>query len=429
MNRWQFRILQRLFPVFVAFTWCSSVWAAEDIAAVHIEAPQTKAWVGQRVPFFVKLKANGPLVGAAGFSIPQIPRVLIVKVGNPVVSSEEVDDESWLVQTHEFALFSQASGTVEIPSFDVRFTSRDGYIGPEADHIKKLPALQIEIRRPPGQDEAKFLVTTDKIQVTEVWEPEPGSAKQGDVFRRTITQTADQTSGMALAPPPTTAPEGVRVYTGKPEITDNTERGEFKGRRRDTITYVMERPGELSLPSIQYVWWDPESEKFGSHTLPGITFNVTAWPKPATDAQGLRQDRRPAFWASLAAVLCIVLALQYRRIARFVRDLRRRFNPPDRVAARKLMRACRRNDAPEAQAAWFTWQNTQPAPFHVSSRLRAATTELQRCLYGLKNQAVWQGQELRQAFREQLDGQRWTQADAAADLPTLNPGSRVTPIH
>ncbi len=117
-------------PVLFVFLLLFSIGVRAEVAPAAIRVPEAKAWTGQRVPFFVDLHARGSFAGAASFSLPEIPSTVILKVGNPVVSSQEIDGESWFVQAHEFALFSQQSGTLEIPGFEVRFGSRDGFTGP-----------------------------------------------------------------------------------------------------------------------------------------------------------------------------------------------------------------------------------------------------------------------------------------------------------
>lgn len=397
-----------LASVFIAGWLCltpSTVFSADDETPqpVEIDVPNPKAWVGQRLSFTVKVRAPGSFVGATSFTLPQISRAVIVQVGSPVVSSEDVGDESWFVQTHEFALYSQASGQVTIPAFEVRYSNRDGFTGPSTDHSEQTPAAQVEIQRPPDQAPNVFLVTTDNIKVEEKWEPSPGKAQQGDVIQRVITQTADEVSGMVLAPPPSKVPEGVQVYLKSPEVTDNTERGEFTGQRRDTVKYQLQRSGQITLPAIRYVWWDPEKESFGSTTLPEVTFDVAAAPQPHI-ADTDNQNRAWLPWIMLTvAALIAFAATQTQRIRGCWQTLHRWWNPPERVASKKLIQACQSNNASAAEAAWSEWQNVTSSDQNVSAELNpaeldAAIMELHRSLYGGDVDSSWNGQPLRQAF-------------------------------
>jgi len=111
------------------------------------------------LPFYVELRAPGSFAGTAGFDLPQLPGTLLMKIGNPVVGSQEIEGESWFVQTHEFALFSQRPGTLEVPPFSVRFASREGFTGPAKEMQAKAPSWKVDIRRPPGSDKIGFLIT------------------------------------------------------------------------------------------------------------------------------------------------------------------------------------------------------------------------------------------------------------------------------
>lgn len=395
-----------------------------DVKLVTVDVPQDQVWAGQKATFFVNLRGKGPFVGAASFSLPQIPRTLIFHVGNPVVSSEDIEDDSWFVQTHEFALFSQVDGNVEVPNFEVRFSNRDGFTGPVQEHAEQVPALQLRVKRPTGSNPAAFLVTSDSLSVEERWEPTPGAANPGDVFHRTITQRADQVSGMALAPPPTSVPDGVRVHVDDPEIEDKTERGDFTGTRIDRITYVVEKPGTLTLPAVQYVWWKPKTEQFGSQTLPTVTFQVAAiLPETSGDAASNNRGRGMLPLIAVLGLAAVGLAAlvhwQRQRIGNFLSRLWKTLHPPERHFQRKLLRACQHNDARGAESAWAEWQTALASAYVVDPVVREAVTELQRKLFGPEDTSPWDGSKLAAALQAQQT-RRPVRRDQC-DLPPLNP--------
>lgn len=393
-----------------------------DVAPVVVNAPKKNAWVGQRLPFFVELRGTGSFVGAASFSIPQVRRCVIVKVGGATVTSKEIDGKSWFLQTHEFALFSQADGEVTIPQIEVRFAHREGFTGPKVDKVGRTPAITVTIQRPPKSEKLGFVVTTKQIDITESWSPEPGKTKQGAIFRRTITQEADQVTGMALAPPPVNADEDIRIYPGRPEVSDDTERGAFRGRRRDTITYVVRGTGTLTVPAIQYVWWDPETKKYGTRTLPGVTFQVPVPPRPVAAETDSSSAGEGNVWIWTAGVLLLLafVGCGHRRIAAWCRRGWRSLNPPERVAARALMRASRENDAPAASSAWQRWRGTKPIDYEPSPALMTEIVALERCLFGGDDPTHWNGDGLISAFRNEQRGQAPSKSHRC-ELPTLNP--------
>ena len=309
---------------------------------------------------------------------------------------------------------------MEIPAFPVHFSAREGFTGPATEVSAEAPAIALNIKRPPGSEDLAYLITTSSFEVSETWQPQPGSAEVGAVFKRTITQRAGQMTGMALAPAlaPAPAPAGIRLYPGKPEITDHSERGEFHGERRETLTYLIEEPGTLVLPALAYVWWDPQQQKLESKTLPAVTFEVPP-PPPSPAAKASTRSRNLA--VSLAALAILAgLVWQRQRLATWTQRVWRKLNPPDRVAARKLLHACRRNDARGAAAAWSSWQNTRPPALKPTPALETAVLGLQRQLFGPSTPATWQGADLATSFSDFLKDPPAPTGISSA-LPPLNP--------
>ena len=402
------------------FTLASTVLAAT--APISVRLPDNKAWAGQRLPFFIELHAPGSFEGTASFDLPQLPGALLMKIGSPVVSSEEIDGQSWFVQTHEFALFSQKSGVLEVPEFPVRFASRTGFTGPADDVQAKFPGMKVEIKRPPGSEDIGFLITTESLQISETWTPEPGPIEAGAIFKRTIVQQAEKLSGMALAPAPTTAPDGINVYLEDAVTKDTIERGDFEGERIDTITYQLTQPGNFTLPELTYVWWNPSAEKLQRQVLPAVSFQVTLPPSSLLSQNGPLNN---ALWIGLGlvGVSCLIGAGWWQKnlLASWVRQAWLVLNPPSRVAARKLFHACLHHDARGALFAWNVWRNTQNPKTQFNSELLSAVLLLERHLFGPEIDSVWQGEALAKALRAQVrDMKAKTSNRAVSILPELN---------
>ncbi len=394
-----------------------AIQSLHAVDPVSVTVPEPVGWTGQRIPIVVELRSPGSFGGATGFSLPQIPRSLLFKVGNPTVSSERIEGETWFVQRHEFALYSQEEGVVDIPAFPVRYGTRDGFSGPVTDIEGLVPAAQVEIRRPPGTEGIGFLVTTDTFSVKESWDPKPGEAKMGDVFKRTISQEAEDVSGMALLPAPVLEIEGLRGYRDDPEVRDFLERGEFRGQRTDTLTYLVQAPGDYEIPSITYAWWDPDGEVLETKILPAVSFSVAAPPPPAEPERRMS----PYLWAIvIVAFFGIVAAiLQRKSLAALVRKAALRLNPPEKVALRRVLKACQSGDARAARHALFEWMSFNP-PFNHSPEFEEAVRELNESLYSRSAPSTWDGGRLARVLRERK-ARGTPEREAPSALPPLNP--------
>lgn len=384
---------------------------------VSVRLPEERAWVGQHLSFFVELRAAGSFSGAASFDLPQLPGIIIIKIGAPVVSSKEIDGQSWFTQEHEFALFSQKAEILEVPRFPIRFASRSGFTGPASDVNAEFPGMNVTIERPPGSENIDFLVTTESLDIAETWTPTPGPVEAGAIFKRTITQRAAQLSGMALAPASARAPDGINVYLEDPIIKDTTERGDFTGERIETITYQMIKAGSFTLPELTYVWWNPKTEKMEKHQLPPVTFTVTGAPSVAPAQQSIKS------YAWLVLPVAVLLFMVWQRAA-IVGWVRRRWidiNPADRVLAKKLLRACRHNNITAASDAWLAWRNTQAPLFQPGTELQLAVMALQQCRFGPGPEDSWNGQHLALVFANHLKAVKENTSDRRISvLPRLN---------
>jgi len=381
--------------------------------AVKLDVPKTEAWTGQSLPFFIELRAAGSFTGTPSFDLPQIPGTVILKLGSPVLGSKTDGDTEVFTQRHEFALFSQARGSVELPPITVRFSHRKGYTGPSFDETSQTDSAELSIQRPPGSEDLGFLVTTGSLVIDETWDPQPGSVKTGAVFKRTIVQRAEGMSGMALAPAPDTGPVGIRVYTADPEINDRIDRGTFSGERRETLTYLVQQAGQHTLPAIRYVWWNPETKTLESKTLPELSFTATAPPVPPEKPSPVR------FLWWLLPVAMLGAGVRFRKpIAVLARRVRDGIDPPARRADRAFLRACSRNDASAAALAWAMRRAMPPEP-RVDETFDRELGMLHRQRYGSEPSQHWSGRALAEAYRSSRRVRRTARVTEA--LPPLNP--------
>ncbi|MCB1077712.1 MAG: BatD family protein [Verrucomicrobiae bacterium] len=387
-------------PKFVALAlWLNQMTVWAEVAPVVVKLPDDpKAWTGQRLLFRVDLRSHGSFGGSTSFTLPKVPGTVIMKPGNATVSSEQIEGESWFIQSHSFALFSQNEGVVSVPSFSVRFGTREGFTGPVTEVEAEVPGFDVTIERPPGTKGLGFLITADSLRVEERWDPVPGieTIETGAIFKRTITQHAENLTGMALAPIPKDVPEGIRVYPGQAAVQDQTERGSFRGERVETITYFVEAPGSHTFPEIRYSWWNPAKNVVESKTLPTVTIQAKAAPSPA-----LAENRRHLAVLGFAVVLAIMALGYWQRnwLAALVKQAKSRLRSPEKAAARQLLRACRGNDAESALNAWYVWkQCREDRP--VVTELRDEIQRLQLALFGVAPDASsWQGKRLADLVR------------------------------
>jgi len=450
--------------VIIAILTVSAVTGA-DTDPVRSELGKHEAWTGEPVSLIITLYSPGPFSGTASFDLPELPLTTILSAGRPVIGSETIDGDSWLTQRHEFRVFTQAAGTIEIPSFAVRFSGKPSFTDDPEPIEAATDALTFESKRPPGTNPGELVVAADDMLFQQTWQPKDAlTVTEGDVVIRTITRTADNTTAMMFPPPPSgglkgrrdgrelvpadsavggsvsnssrdsrpTADEGtsIHVYSTTPQLSDRTERGEFSATRIDTLKYQLKSAGTQQIPDLTFTWWDVSNETLQKISLPGITVNVV--PAATADAEQESADAADSFpwivlWVSggLILLLCFLFRQHLRQFL---------VTPPtpEQQAARQLARACDQNETEAAYQAVLEWKRAvsrqwNHAPVGDSLRWSAFTVEADELssLLFKKNgvPSTWQGSRLKSAFialRADILANDQPQTHTGS-LPPLNP--------
>ncbi|MGE9270276.1 MAG: hypothetical protein ACQKBU_05680 [Verrucomicrobiales bacterium] len=395
---------------------------ADEPVRVRTETEVESAWMGQQVRFVVTLFSPGPFTGTAVFQIPEMQDTVISKVGSPVVGSEVDGGQTWMTQRHEFDLFTQQVGGVEIPSFKVSFESKDGFLGDSIARQGETDSLQFVSKRPPGTEAWPFVVTSSSLEVSEAWSEEDGATLEaGELVTRSIRRTATDTSAMFLDPFRADSMPGVRVYGADPQIDETSQRGVTEVSRTDAIRYQFSDGGSYEFPEIRYSWWDPLKEELQTVHLEGRAFTAKLPPLPP---EPIRWKR--LFGGMLVAGLFFWGAFRGGKVG--ARQIKRRwsawYNRPSNVAARKLRKACRRDDAKAAYTSLLAWKGAVGMREEFPAPLNAEVEALSCRLFGrVGSLGDWKGKSLQVAFRRvESELRRGGARSSVAGLPELNLG-------
>ena len=383
------------------------------------------AWTGEAVPLTVTLYSPGPFSGTATFDLPELPRTVILKVGSPVVGSEEVDGESLFTQRHEFRVYTQQTGQFVVPSFPVRFQGKKSFVAQPEPMQGRTTDLEFESKRPPGTEKLGMVIASSTLECEQSWNPaDQVDVSAGDVIERTITRRVAGTTAMMLRPADTRAPDGVRVYTSDPIVEDKVTRGQLNATRVDTMKYQFQRPGNYELPDVTFAWWDPDAAELRRTTLEGQVVDVAALPLTNEEpiAKSGAVENPYAVWALWALVPVAMALLLCKPVGRLVAKWRAIWNSPEAVAAREVGSACKANDARRAYAAILNWSQIVAAT-SAGDQLGEPWDRLTAHLFsGDREVDHWSGEPLRNAFV--IARKRRIQVHDHPDapsLPALNP--------
>ena len=104
--------------------------------------------------------------------------------------------------------------------------------------------------------------------------------KVGDSIARTVTTKADGTPAMLLPPVTFKRIDGLALYPAQPSVQDNVDRrtGALSATRIDEATYILERPGDYTLPPIETAWWNARENKIERTRIDAVSIHVADNP-------------------------------------------------------------------------------------------------------------------------------------------------------
>jgi hypothetical protein len=203
-----------------------------------------------------------------------------------------------------------------------------------------------------------MVIAARGLKVTDTWHPEPKSPKVGDAFTRTVAVTAADVPGMVFPPLRFDAIDGLAVYPERPAVNDRTERGTLTGERVETVNYVCERPGAVTVPDRTLTWWDLDAKELRTVKLPGRTFEVAPDPNAPSDGSPTPPATAGSGWWWVLPAVGGVLVLAWLLLARVRpwligrRDARAESEP---AYFARFRRACRSADPHVVYTALLGW--------------------------------------------------------------------------
>ncbi len=291
------------------------VLAAEAIILRSSVTPE-EAWVGQKVVLHVDVLAKDGWAQLKKVADAEVRGAYLLRLETQGTRlSETIDGDNYTGQRYEFVLFAQREGEITVPPLPVDVEVKTWGAGADSRiHRQSTPLIEFVARTPPGAEGIRGLISTTSLTANQEWEPENDSPKVGDAIKRSITFRAEDVSGMAFTPLLHSKIENLGIYPGEPTVEDKFARGDLIGTRVETVTYVIERPGETEIPGVVLTWWDVDAEELRRIELPGLSLQVagSATAESMGFEQSAQQQNTRLLWSALLVVLiAAVIVLRF----------------------------------------------------------------------------------------------------------------------
>lgn len=401
---------------------------ALDRRNVYIQQPFTVSITLLTATWFTAPPEFGDLV---------IPNATVIALDNNTTGMFPVGDNQYAGIQYHYLVFPYQAGTFSIPPLEIIATTP-----PKGDFKGRRIAVKTSPQRftvkPLGEDIAmdRLFVAKNAV-VTEHWNRSLKNLKVGDMVKRTVTVRARGTLSRFIPPLTFDAPTFASIYPTDPELTDDMTDFDATGKLSQSVTYLLEKEGKVTIPRVAISWWNPLSKKLYTRYAEGRSINVgvadnlgmvaTIKDSLSHNQPGLQASATtrfdgliwgiPWYWFGAIVILCVIVLYLFsktvRTVVRRLRTYRQRYLQSEAYWFKKFRHDP--NDAASLYAHLYRWwdrfphRHEQTSPItqmkDIDESLVKNWKQLNKTLYAGDTAANFSANEFKQQvtlFRERL---------------------------
>jgi hypothetical protein len=223
-----------------------------------------------------------PLPESAIFLPPQLPKALVIPLGELRRYETERGGENWQITEQTFALFPSSEGlhTLRGARLIMEPHSPD-----ESPGMLLIPAesFEIEVLPPAHQNQRGYWLPAERLTLEEL-SPLPEKLQPGDLFVRQIRLTAQGLPAEALPSLFVTELDGAFASIEDVSLSETHSPQGLISTRTERINIEPLGEGTLVLPAVDIHWWNTLSDRGQILTLPKRELEVRA-PLPLQAAE------------------------------------------------------------------------------------------------------------------------------------------------
>jgi hypothetical protein len=348
--------------------WAQQAGAPEPILQVTVDP--ARVVVGQKTTLRIDVLAPNYMT-----SPPELPgfqvRNAVTRPLQNVNLSDQRNGASYAGVRFEFAIYPQEAGSYAVADqkVNVRYAAEPPAVREEEI---ALPRVSFEAFIPDAAADLNPFLAAGGLTIEQAVRRSSEQLKVGDSVTRTVTMKAEETPAMLL--PPVTFPsvDGLAVYPTQPALQDKTDgrSDALSATRTDSATYILQKPGEYSLPAIDVRWWNVAERRVETAHLDAVTMQVAA--NPAVQSSEASAPVARTTWAAIVDLIVdhwrlallatlVVGGLSWlapaavRRIAVHHRRRREAYLQSEAFAFSRFRHAVQHGDAKAAYFAMLDW--------------------------------------------------------------------------
>lgn len=277
---------------------------------LRAEIGDESPYLAQQVPYTVRLYVpdDADLLEGA-FTPPSAEGVVVEQHGNGRRFVETQNGKKYSVIEYAFLLFPQKTGKIALTPAGFRGVVSDPFARGRSDRTQfsfggftmfrderniLLRTKPVTLNVRPAASAGAWLPARS-VSVKETVSPSSGSVAVGDTVTRTVTVQASGVRDSQLPDPVFPETADFKQYPGQSETGSSFDDKGIVGLKTRQIVFMPVREGSLTLPPLEYEWFDVKAKKTRKATLPARTITVVRSEKsvlPQSEpVAGVQKDR------------------------------------------------------------------------------------------------------------------------------------------
>lgn len=411
------------------------------------EVNKKNPYINQQVIYKVALYNSKHLLDAS-YQGPQVENALLVPLGEEKRYQTQKNGVTFLVEEQSYAIFPQKSGPLKIKP--PVFTALIYDFNPE--RVKATDkAMNIEVQPIPKEYSGKVWLPAKQVKLMEQYENSDETVTQGNTLIRTVILEGVGIPAQLLPTLNFAEIDGVNVYPEKGKDKNRVTYGELIGRTEIKVTYLFNKAGKITIPELKLPWFNTETGKEETATLPAKTFAVTpssnTAPTPNTSPVDITKNQNvitqptkeinestsstPFNWAWVFAALFACAWLVTLVLWRWQRHSKNAGKGQYKTVLNTLHKACMQGDPQRTRDALLKWASlhwpdatilnlTDLTRLASDASFKKQVQTLSQVLYKNKGKSLWRGDGLWRCV-EQMKKNNTNKKENESALPPINP--------
>lgn len=131
----------------------------------------------------------------------------------------------------------------------------------------KTKSTDIVVKAVPNGYNTNDWLVANNVSVNESWQGDLKTVKVGDVIQRSVYRKAYGTVSELIPPVFWDSIQGVSIYPSRSSINTEKTKTSISATRTESVRYLFEKEGTVTLPEITITWWNPNQNKLLKRTL------------------------------------------------------------------------------------------------------------------------------------------------------------------